>query len=114
MKIVNNVQDAIPLLIKAIINADLTVVNALLEQFPQLIYLRDKRGRTLLMMAAYLSDPSMINYFVSFYVVANPELDPNAVDEDGLNAYDWSVFSENEFARSLLVRVMQAFNDDEE
>jgi ankyrin repeat protein len=113
MKIITNIQDAIPVLIKAIISADLTTVNALLDQFPPLIDLRDKRGRTLLMMVAYLSDPSMINYFVSFYVLANPKLDPNAVDQDGLNAYDWSVLSDNEFAQSLLIKVMSADDDEE-
>lgn len=112
MKIVNNIQDAIPVLIRAVIESDLVIVNALLDKFPQLIDLRDKRGRTLLMMAAYLADPSMVNYFVSFYVLANPKLNPNTVDEDGLNAYDWSVLSGNEFARSLLVKVMSA--EDEE
>lgn len=106
VKIVNNIQDAIPVMISAVISGDLVVVNALLDKFPRLIELKDKRGRTLLMMAAYLSDPSMVNYFISFYVIANQKMDPNVVDDDGLNAYDWSVLSGNEFARSLISKVM--------
>ena len=113
MKIVNNIQDAIPVLISAIIHGDLMTINALLERFPPLIELKDRRGRTLLMMASYLGDPSVINYFISFYVVTNPKLDPNAVDQDGLNAYDWSVLSGNEFARSLLVKLAQADDIEE-
>lgn len=106
MKIVNNIQDAIPVMISSVISSDLVMVNALLDKFPRLIELKDRQGRTLLMMAAYLGDPSMVNYFISFFVIASQRLDPNAVDHDGLNAYDWSVLSGNEFARSLLSKVM--------
>ena len=52
MKIVNNIQEAIPVLIGAVIHGDLVTVNALLDRFPALIELRDKRGRNLLMMSA--------------------------------------------------------------
>lgn len=110
MKIVNNIQDAIPVLIGAVIHGDLVTVNALLDRFPALIELRDKRGRNLLMMSAYLSDSGMINYFVSYFVLINRKLNPNAVDEDGLNAMDWAILGGNEFALSLLTKVAQGEN----
>ena len=106
MNKVNSIQEAIPVLVVAVVNGDLPMVNTLLDKFPRLIELRDKRGRTLLMMAAYLSDPSIMNYLVSFYIIANPLIDPNVTDEDGLNAYDWAVLGGNEFNRSLLLKVM--------
>lgn len=106
MKIVNTINEAIPVLVVSVMQSDLPMVNALLDKFPKLIELRDKRGRTLLMMAAYLGDPSVINYLVSFFIIANPKLDPNAEDEDGLSAHDWAVLGGNEFARSLLLKVM--------
>ncbi len=106
MNKVNSIQEAIPVLVMAVVNGDLPTVNALLDKFPKLADLRDKRGRTLLMMAAYLSDPSIMNYLVSFYVIANPIIDPNVEDEDGLNAHDWAVLGGNEFSRSLLMKVM--------
>jgi len=106
MNKVNSIQEAIPVLILAVVNGDLSTINTLLDRFPRLIELRDKRGRTLLMMAAYLSDPTIMNYLVSFYVIANPSLDPNVEDEEGLNAHDWAVLGGNEFNRSLLIKVM--------
>ena len=38
--------------------------------------------------------------------IANPIIDPNVEDEDGLNAHDWAVLGGNEFSRSLLIKVM--------
>jgi hypothetical protein len=32
-------------------------------------------------------------------------LDPELVDEDGLNAYDWAVLGGNDFARSLIMKI---------
>ena len=99
---INTIQDAIPLMIAALINRDLVTVNALLDKFPRLIDMRDRTGRNLLMLASYLSDASIVNYFLSFYVILDQKLDPNATDNDGLNAYDWAVLGGNELARSLL------------
>jgi len=106
MNEVNNIQEAIPVLVLAVARGDLPTLNTLLDKFPKLIELRDRRGRTLLMMAAYLSDPAVINYLISFYVIANPIMDPNVEDEDGFNAHDWAVLGGNEFSRSLLIKVM--------
>lgn len=113
MKIINSVQDAIPVMIAAIIHGDVTTVNALLDKFPVLIDLKDKSGRNLIMMAAYSGDPGIVNYLVSFYVLATPQLDITAVDGNGLNAYDWAVLGGNEFARSLISKVMPTVEDEE-
>ena len=103
---VKSIQDAIPVMISALVNNDLMAVNSLLDKFPRLIDMRDRSGRNLLMLSCYLSNPSMVNYFLSFYVIASHKLDPNAIDNDGLNAYDWAVLGGNEFARSLMSKVM--------
>jgi ankyrin repeat protein len=103
---VKSIRDAIPVMIASLTENNLFVVNALLDKFPRLIEMRDTSGRNLLMLACYLSDPSIVNYFLSFYVIANQRLDPNAVDDDGLNAHDWAVLGGNEFARSLMAKVM--------
>jgi ankyrin repeat protein len=106
MKIVNNIQEAIPLMISATINSDLVLMNALLDKFPKLIVMRNKRGHNLLMMAAYYSQPHIMNYLISLYVIANPMINPNDKDNDELTAYDWAVLAGNEFARSILSKVM--------
>jgi ankyrin repeat protein len=106
MNKVNSITEAIPKLIMALFSGDLPMVGVLLDTFPRLLELRDRRGRTLLMMAAYIGNPTIINYLISFYVIANPILDPNVEDEDGLNAHDWAVLGGSEFSRSLLIKVM--------
>jgi ankyrin repeat protein len=111
MKIVNNIQEAIPLMINAIVSSDLVLMNALLDKFPKLIAMRNKSGHNLLMMAAYYSQPNIVNYLISFYVIANPMIDPEEKDNDELTAYDWAVLAGNEFARSLLSKVMDNGDD---
>jgi len=106
MKIVNNIQEAIPLMIKSVVTSDLVLMNTLLDKFPKLITMKNKSGHNLLMLAAYYSHPNIINYLISFHVIANPSIDPDEKDNDELTAYDWAVLSGNEFARSLLSKVM--------
>ena len=105
MKIINNIEDAIPVFISAIVGDNLFAVNALLDKFPKLIELKDKRSRNVLMVACYAGKPTIVSYLISFYVIANPMLDPDTVDEDGLNAHDWAVLGGNDFARSLISKI---------
>lgn len=51
---------------------------------------------------------NVISYLISFYVVAQDKLDILEVDDDGLNAYDWAVISGNEFARSLISKLVES------
>jgi ankyrin repeat protein len=105
MKIINNIEDAIPVFISAVVTDNLFAVNALLDKFPKLIELKDKRNRNVLMVACYAGKPTIVSYLISFYVIANPMLDPDVPDDDGLNAYDWAVLGGNDFARSLIAKV---------
>jgi len=113
MKIINNIQEAIPLMIKSVVTNDLVLMNTLLDRFPKLIALQNKRGHNLLMLAAYYSHPNILNYLISFHVIANPSINPDEKDNDDFTAYDWAVWSGNEFARSLLSKVMGNRNDTE-
>lgn len=106
MKTVNNIQEAIPVLIQAVVTSDLVLANTLLDRFPQLIGIRDKQDRNLLMMACYYSNPNMVSYLVSFHVITTQNIDPTVLDKDELSAYDWAVLSGNEFARSLLLKLV--------
>lgn len=105
MKIVNTLKEAIPVMIEALVSGDLVLVDNLLVKYPRLIELRDKQGRTLLMIVAYLGSPGIVNYFISFHVIATQNIDIEAVDDDELNAYDWAVLGGNEFAVSLISRI---------
>lgn len=118
---VNNIQQAIPMFIGALLSDDLISVNSLLDRFPKLIHLKDKRNRNVLMMAIYgkpmhsktratenAQNHNIISYLISFYVVAYDKLDLYHEDDDGLNAYDWAVLSGNEFARSLISKIMES------
>jgi ankyrin repeat protein len=118
---VNNIQEAIPLFISSLISDNLIAVNNLLDRFPKLINLKDKRNRNVLMMAIYgkplhskmsvaenAQNHNVVSYLLSFYVMAQDKLDINHVDDDGLNAYDWAVLSGNEFARSLISKFMES------
>jgi len=124
---VHNVQEAIPVFIAALLSDNVFLVNNLLDKFPKLIQLKDKRNRNVLMMAVYgkpaipkdnqvnvqLSalalEPSknhnVISYLISFYVIASPKLDIYQEDEDGFTAYDWAVLGGNEFAVSLISKL---------
>lgn len=118
---VNNIQQAIPLFISGLLSDNLIAINNLLDRFPKLIHLKDKRNRNVLMMAIYgkpmhakigaidnAQNHNVISYLISFYVVAQDKLDINHVDDDGLNAYDWAVLSGNEFARSLIAKLAES------
>lgn len=118
---VNNIQQAIPMFIGALLSDDLISLNRLLDKFPKLIHLKDKRNRNVLMMAIYgkplhaknnivenSQNHNTISYLISFYVVAYDKLDIYQEDDDGLNAYDWAVLSGNEFARSLISKIMKS------
>ena len=113
MKIANNIQEAIPMMISAVVSSDLIMLNALLDKFPKLIALKNKQDQNLLMLAAYFSEPSVFNYLVSVFVIANPCLDPEEVDNDNLTAYDWAVLGGNEFACSLLSNIVDPKEDFE-
>lgn len=121
------IQQAIPVFIKAVILDDLVAVNKLLDAYPKLVQLKDSRDRNILMMAIYGiphtvkkliptskgfqtagSTHNVLNYLISFYVIANDVLDIDAVDADGLNAYDWAVLAGNEFAISLLNKLKES------
>lgn len=115
---VNNIQQAIPLFISGLLSDNLIAINNLLDRFPKLIHLKDKRNRNVLMMAIYgkplhaktgtvenAQNHNVISYLISFYVVAQNKIDLNDIDDDGLNAYDWAVLSGNEFARSLIAKL---------
>ena len=118
---VNNIQQAIPMFIGALLSDDIISVNTLLDKFPKLIHLKDKRNRNVLMMAIYgkphhskskatenAQNHNIISYLISFYVVAYDKLNLYDEDDDGLNAYDWAVLSGNEFARSLISKIMES------
>ena len=75
MKIVNTLKEAIPVMIEALVRGDLDLVDNLLVKYPRLIELRDKQGRTLLMIVAYLGSPGIVNYFISFHVIAAQYVD---------------------------------------
>lgn len=118
---VNNIQEAIPLFISGLLSDNLIAINNLLDRFPKLIHLKDKRNRNVLMMAIYgkpmhakagvlenAQNHNVISYLISFYVVAQDKLNINHVDDDGLNAYDWAVLSGNEFARSLIAKLAES------
>ena len=111
MNITNKIQEAIPLLVQAIVHSNIEQANVLIERFPRLTEIKDKGGRSLFMMVAYLSDPNMINYMVSFYVINDPRIDLNEVDNDGLNAYDWAVLGNNEFARRVILKLIDSESD---
>ena len=93
-------------MVRTLVDGDLVTANMLLERFPKLLSLRDKQGRNLLMHAAYYGDPNILSYLVSFYVIANPVLDPAAVDNEGFTAYDWAVLGNNGFGASLILKVI--------
>jgi hypothetical protein len=118
---VNNIQEAIPLFIGALLSDNLIAINNLLDRFPKLIHLKDKKNRNVLMMAIYgkpihaktrvtenAQNHNVISYLISFFVVAQGKLDIEHEDDDGLNAYDWAVLSGNEFARSLISKLMES------
>ena len=111
MKLVNNIKEAVPFVIGALLGEDLVLVNALLDKFPRLLELKDKSNRNILMMAAYSSKPNIMSYLIAFHVIANPNLDPEAVDDEELTAYDWAVLGGNEFARSLITKVVDCPED---
>jgi len=111
MKIVSNIKEAVPLFIGALLGEDLVLLNRLLDRFPRLLELKDKGNRNILMMAAYYSKPNIVSYLIAFHVIANPTLDPEAVDDDELTAYDWAVLGGNEFARSLIGKVIDLPED---
>lgn len=128
---VNNIQEAIPVFINALLTDNLLAVNNLLDKFPKLILLKDKRNRNVLMMTVYgrpiafpknndqapvyvdtAQNHNVISYLVSFYVIANPKIDINHQDDDGLTAYDWAVLGGNDFAVSLLTKLMNSDGND--
>ena len=98
-------QDASPVMVRTLVDGDLVTANMLLGKFPKLLSLKDKQGRTLLMHAAYYGDPAILTYLVSFHVIARPDLDPSAEDNDGFTAYDWAVLGNNPFGADLLSKV---------
>jgi len=102
---IKSAQEAIPVMVRTLVDGDLVMANMLLGRFPKLLSLKDKHGRTLLMHAAYFGDPAMLTYLVSFHVIASPDLDPSSEDNDGLTAYDWAVLGNNGFGADLLTRV---------
>lgn len=109
--IANKIQEAIPLLVQAIVGSNIQQANLLIDRFPRLLEIKDKGGRSLFMMAAYLSDANMINYMVSFYVLNDHRIDLHEVDNDGLNAYDWAVLGNNEFARRVILKLIDSESD---
>lgn len=130
LPMVNNIQEAIPIFVKALVTDNVLAVNGLLEKFPKLILLKDKRNRNILMMAIYgpplpfvtgqenlptvrFYNQTVISYLISFYVIASPKINLNDEDDDGLNAYDWAVLSGNEFAISLMNKLKVADEDNE-
>jgi len=131
LPMVNNIQEAIPVFINALLNDNLLMVNSLLEKFPKLIQLKDKRNRNVLMMAIYgkpqvyvpgkegfilnpAQNHNVISYLISFYVIANAKLDLEQEDDDGINAYDWAVLAGNDFARSLISKLIDADGENED
>ena len=102
---IKNIQEAIPAMVRTLVEGALVGANMLLNRFPRLLSLKDKQGRTLLMHAAYHGDPAVLTYLISFHVIASRDLDPSAEDHDGLTAYDWAVLGNNGFGANLLARV---------
>ena len=109
--IANKIQEAIPLLVQAIVGSNIQQANLLIDKFPRLLDIKDKGGRSLFMMAAYLSDSNKINYMASFYIINDPRINIHEVDYDGLNAYDWAVLGNNEFARRVILKLIDAESD---
>jgi len=101
------------MMISSVVSSDLVMLNALLDKFPRLLTIKNKQGQNLLMLAAYYSQPSIFNYLVSVFVIANPCLDPDEVDNEDLTAYDWAVLGGNEFACSLLSKITDPKEDFE-
>lgn len=134
MPSVHNIQEAIPVFITALLTDNVFLVNNLLDKFPKLILLKDKRNRNVLMMSVYgkpsvmpkddtvhmsiipetSKNHNVISYLISFYVIANPKLDVHHQDDDGLTAYDWAVLGGNEFAVSLISKLTANDSDGNE
>jgi len=107
---IKTTKEAIPVMVRTLVDGDLVTANMLLGKFPKLLSLRDKQGRTLLMHAAYYGDPTILTYLISFHVIAKPDLDPSLEDDDGFTAYDWAILGNNPFGANLLARVLDKGN----
>jgi hypothetical protein len=125
----NNINEAIPLFLKALLSDNVITVDILLKRFPNLIKLLDKNNRNVLMLTVYgrpgyfdknnqfvppIHNNAVIGYLMAFWVENNPLPPPgeyipvndhiniNAVDNDYLTALDWAILSKNDFAISLI------------
>ena len=71
------------------------------KKFPGLVDMRDEQGKSVLIYAAYGKGHALLRYLLS-----SPDVDPKAVDNEGLNAFDWAILSGNESGSTLIIRAM--------
>ena len=109
-----SIKSVIPSLVSSLLLGDLITLNGLLDQFPKLINIKDPQGRNILMKAAYsgATQPHIISYLIAFYVIANPIIKLDAMDDNGFTAYDWAVLGNNGFAVSLISKLNKRENEN--